>query len=142
MCVVCVCHQVQRRRLVTWMNVCRQGTLDEVMQTSLQISSSLTGSMKASASFLDDHNRWSRIQGDRSCGRWAVGSTRTTTVESVSTKSGLGGGFRSSTSSDDMNISVASGSLVIPPPRRLQRQQVSMKYSSISVIIIEVVNYC
>ena len=115
------------------MNVCRQGTLDEVMQTSLQISSSLTGSMKASASFLDDHNRWSRIQGDRSCGRWAVGSTRTTTVESmslsVSTKSGGGGGlgFRSSVSLEAMtadSTAAMSGSLSLPPPRRIQRQQV------------------
>lgn len=69
--------QVQRRRLVKWASSCKQGVLDEVMQTALQISSSLTGSMKTSASVLDNQNRWSRIQGSRSCGRWAVGSTRT-----------------------------------------------------------------
>ncbi len=76
--------QVQRRRLINWMNHCRQGTLDEVMQTALQVSSSLTGSMKASAASLEDHNRWSRIVGDRSCGRWAVGSTRTSTAITAS----------------------------------------------------------
>lgn len=68
--------QVQRRRVVEWLKSCKQGVLDEVMQTALQVSSSLTGSFKASADILDAQNRWSRIQGDRSVGRWAVGSTR------------------------------------------------------------------
>jgi hypothetical protein len=43
----------------------------------LQVSSSLTGSLKTSAEILDNQNRWSKIQGKRSIGRWAVGSTRT-----------------------------------------------------------------
>ena len=47
------------------------------MQTALQVSSSLTGSFKTSAEVLDNQNRWSHIAGDRSGGRWAVGSTRT-----------------------------------------------------------------
>ena len=81
--------QVQRRKLVTWMNNCKQGILDSVMQTSLQVSSSLTGSMKASAVVLDDQNRWSRISGERSIGRWAVGSTRTVAV-SDPTQAALG----------------------------------------------------
>ena len=62
--------------MVRWLGSCRQGVLDEVMQTALQVSSSLTGSFKTSADILDEGNRWSRIQGDRSVGRWAVGSTR------------------------------------------------------------------
>lgn len=70
--------QVSRRRMTTYLSSCRQGTLDDIMQTVLQVSSSLTGSFKASAALLDNQNRWSRIQGARSCGRWAVGSTRTT----------------------------------------------------------------
>ena len=70
--------QVSRRRITTYLSSCRQGVLDDVMQTVLQVSSSLTGSFKASAASLDNQNRWSRIQGARSCGRWAVGSTRTT----------------------------------------------------------------
>jgi hypothetical protein len=47
----------------------------------LQVSSSLTGSLAASAEVLTDQNRWSKIRGSRSCGRWAVGSTRTGTGE-------------------------------------------------------------
>jgi len=71
--------QVQRRRLLTWLgNSCSQGLLDEIMQTALQLSSSFTGSFRTSALVLNNQNRWSRIQGTRSIGRWAVGSTRTT----------------------------------------------------------------
>jgi hypothetical protein len=69
--------QVTRRRLVNWLRESRQGVLDTVMQTALQVSSSLTGSLKASAEVLDAQNRWCRIKGLRSCGRWAVGSSRT-----------------------------------------------------------------
>lgn len=69
--------QVQRRRLIKWATLCKQGVVDEVMQTALQVSSSLTGSLKTSAEILDNQNRWSKIQGKRSIGRWAVGSTRT-----------------------------------------------------------------
>ena len=78
--------QVMRRRLVNWLADQRQGITDEVMQTALQVSSSLTGSFKASAEVLDSQNRWSRIKGDRSVGRWAVGSTRT--VSNALTTSG------------------------------------------------------
>jgi hypothetical protein len=73
--------------------------------------------MKASASLLEEHNRWSRIHGDRSYGRWAVGSTRTTTASNKNLLK-LSSGVRSSTSSDDVS---AGGE--VPPPRRLQRQQ-------------------
>jgi hypothetical protein len=68
---------VVRRRTINWMLNCKQGICDEIMQTALQISSSLTGSFKTSAEVLDNQNRWSRIMGVRSIGRWAVGSTRT-----------------------------------------------------------------
>lgn len=37
--------QVQRRRIITWLSRCRQGVLDEIMQTVLQVSSSLTGTI-------------------------------------------------------------------------------------------------
>eukprot|EP01033_Poteriospumella_lacustris_P010457 gene10460-7435_t len=95
--------QVNRRRLITWLGQCRQGILDEVMQTVLQVSSSLTGSFKASAAILDDQNRWSRIQGDRSCGRWAVGSTRTTVAEDDKKDGG-------------------DNEFALPPSMKLQRQ--------------------
>jgi hypothetical protein len=86
--------QVQRRRVVEWLKSCKQGILDEVMQTALQVSSSLTGSFKASADILDAQNRWSRIQGDRSVGRWAVGSTRNVaTSTSASSLPELGPGL-------------------------------------------------
>jgi hypothetical protein len=49
--------QVQRRRQIAWASSCRQGQLDEVMQTALQLSSSLTGSLKVSAEILDNQNR-------------------------------------------------------------------------------------
>ena len=98
--------QVQRRRVVKWLANCRQGILDEVMQTALQVSSSLTGSFKASADILDAQNRWSRIQGDRSVGRWAVGSTRnvatsasTNALSDASTP--MGGLMRSTPGSSD-----------------------------------------
>jgi len=74
---------VQRRRLVNWLTGCRQGVLDEVMQFALQISSSVTGSLKTGSEILDKQNRWSRIKGQRSVGRWAVGSTRSTTSASI-----------------------------------------------------------
>jgi len=34
------------------------------------------GTFRTSSEILDAQNRWSRIQGERSIGRWAVGSTR------------------------------------------------------------------
>jgi hypothetical protein len=96
--------QVQRRRVVEWLKGCKQGILDEVMQTALQVSSSLTGSFKASADILDAQNRWSRIQGDRSVGRWAVGSTRNVaTSSSSSALSEIGPGSFKSLSNKDSN---------------------------------------
>ena len=49
------------------------------MQTALQVSTSSTGSLSASDDQLDDANRWARIAGARSGGRYAVGSTRAVT---------------------------------------------------------------
>ena len=71
--------QVQRRRLVTWCRTLKQGVLDDIMQTSLQISASTTGSLRVSAEIVDAQNRWSRLQGPRSVGRYAVASSRTVT---------------------------------------------------------------
>ena len=39
------------------------------------------GTFRASSEILDVQNRWSRIQGDRSVGRWAVGSTRNVDIK-------------------------------------------------------------
>jgi hypothetical protein len=66
------------------MGSCNQGICDEVMQSALQISSSQTGCFKTSATVLDNQNRWSRIMGLRSVGRWAVGSTRTVATSELS----------------------------------------------------------
>ncbi|KAJ1404620.1 hypothetical protein B484DRAFT_219412, partial [Ochromonadaceae sp. CCMP2298] len=102
--------QVVRRRVVLWLGECRQGLLDEVMQTALQAASSLTGSLKASADVLDAHNRWSRIQGDRSVGRWAVGSTRNVAQSETGTDSPKLGLQRQSSFDNDVG-EVADGML-------------------------------
>ena len=75
------------------------------MQTALQVSSSLTGSYRTHADVLDNSNRWSRIMGARSVGRWAVGSRRT---------------INASTSEGSL---AAMGDLPPPPSRpKLKRQ--------------------
>lgn len=71
---------VVRRRLITWPSFKRQSELDEVLQTALQVSSSTTGSLRASAAIVDAANRWSIIAGPHSVGRFAVASTRTVTA--------------------------------------------------------------
>jgi len=68
--------QVQRRMLVGWCKCLRQGDLDRVMQHSLQVSTSTSGSLGTTDDFLSASNRWSRISGIRSIGRYAVSSTR------------------------------------------------------------------
>jgi hypothetical protein len=68
--------QHQKRKLVEWCYELKQGELDKVMQATLQVSTSSTGSLRASAEIIDASNRWSRIQGPRSLGRYAVASTR------------------------------------------------------------------
>ena len=68
---------VTRRRLITWKALERQGVADSVLQTALQVASSTTGSLRASASLVDAANRWSTISGPHSVGRFAVASTRT-----------------------------------------------------------------
>lgn len=71
--------QSQRRRLISWIASKGQKDLDTVMQTALQVSSSLVGSSRSNASpeQLDPTNIWSGLVGGRSQGRWVVGSTRT-----------------------------------------------------------------
>lgn len=118
--------QVQRRRVVEWLKSCKQGVLDEVMQTALQVSSSLTGSFKASADILDAQNRWSRIQGERSVGRWAVGSTRN--VATSASSSSLpdlapSGALRSLSSKD---------SAVTPRPAMLRQQSFNNEVSEVA----------
>lgn len=66
-----------RRSLIVWCAARRQNSLDWVMQISLQVSTSSTGSLRASADVVDQQNRWSRIVGPRSCGRFVVSSVRT-----------------------------------------------------------------
>jgi hypothetical protein len=75
--------QVQRRRLVRFCRTLSQGPLDTCMQTSLQVATSTTGSLRASGQIVEAHNRWARIAGERSVGRFAVGSTRTVAEEDV-----------------------------------------------------------
>jgi len=70
--------QVQRRRLIHWMSNCRQGALDAVMQTAFVVSSSSTGDLKPTDSISVDENRWSKIRGDRSFGRFAIDFSRPT----------------------------------------------------------------
>ena len=69
--------QSSRRRVTTFLQSCPQRVLDDIMQTVVQVSSSLTGSFMANTALFDQNSRWYRIQGARSCGRWAVGSTHT-----------------------------------------------------------------
>jgi hypothetical protein len=70
-----------RRSLIAWCAAQRQASLDWMMQTALQISTSTTGSLRASAAVMDVQNRWSRIAGQRSRGRFVVSSVRTIGVE-------------------------------------------------------------
>ena len=68
---------VVRRRLINFVTRCKQGVTDEIMQTVMQVSSSQLGTLKGQTNELDAQNRWSKIGGLRSVGRWAVASTRT-----------------------------------------------------------------
>jgi len=69
--------QVQRRRLIKFCRGLSQGPLDTCLQSSLQVATSTTGSLRAAGQIVEAHNRWARIAGDRCVGRFAVGSTRT-----------------------------------------------------------------
>lgn len=66
--------QVVRRRLIRWVQCQRQGALDTVLQTALQVSSSTTGSSDVE---IDKSNRWASLAGANAEGRYAVSSTRT-----------------------------------------------------------------
>jgi hypothetical protein len=66
-----------RRHVVAWARTQTQGPVDRVMQTALQVSTSSTGSLRASAEIVEVQNRWSKIKGSTSSGRYAVTSTRT-----------------------------------------------------------------
>ena len=68
---------VQRRALIEFTRNLVQCDLDLMMQGALQVSTSTTGSLRASSEIVDAHNRWSYISGARSIGRFAVASTRT-----------------------------------------------------------------
>ena len=73
-----------RRSVIAWCASQRQAALDWMMQTALQVSTSSTGSLRASAEIVDAQNRWSRITGPRSCGRFVVSSVRTIGVDNSS----------------------------------------------------------
>ena len=66
---------VHRRALIKWCQKQGQHKLDDVMQTSLDISSSMAGAYLTEPK--DHQNRWSKIEGARSVGRFVVASTRT-----------------------------------------------------------------
>lgn len=84
---------VQRRQLIEFTRSLVQHEFDHVLQSALQVSTSTTGSLRASFEVVDAHNRWSFIGGIRSLGRFCVASTRTanrvedSTGELVRTKS-------------------------------------------------------
>lgn len=90
------------------------------MQTALQVSSSLTGSYRVHADVLDNQNRWSRIMGDRSIGRWAVGSTRTvnasTSTNNLSAQNLVAIGDGKVEDDDDDDLDEPG------PPRGMKRQ--------------------
>lgn len=67
---------VQRRRLVEFSRTLVQYDFDEVLQCALQVSTSTTGSLRASTDMVAAANRWNYLKGDRSIGRFAVGSQR------------------------------------------------------------------
>lgn len=54
----------------------QQYDFDEVLQCALQVSTSTTGSLRASSDMVAAANRWSYLKGARSIGRFAVGSQR------------------------------------------------------------------
>ena len=70
-----------RHSLVGWAGTQKQGPIDRVMQTALQVSTSSTGSLRVSADVINSQNRWSRIRGRTSPGRFAISSTRTIAVQ-------------------------------------------------------------
>jgi len=70
-----------RRSVIAWCSSQRQAALDWMMQTALQVSTSSTGSLRASAEIVHAQNRWSRISGPRSCGRFVVSSVRTIGID-------------------------------------------------------------
>ena len=65
---------VQRLRLVAWTASLRQGPLDAVLQSTLEISSDPAGAFVAHP--RDTQNRWSKLAGTRSAGRFTVAGTR------------------------------------------------------------------
>ena len=78
-----------RRQIVVWAKEQTQGPVDRVMQTALQVSTSSTGSLRASAEIVEVQNRWSKIKGKTSSGRYAVTSTRTIAMEDEEDKNAL-----------------------------------------------------
>ena len=62
---------------MAWCRGRLQHELDEVMQNVLAVSTSTTGSLRDGEDIVESQNRWATIKGDRSVGRFAVGSTRT-----------------------------------------------------------------
>lgn len=65
-----------------------------------------SGTFRASSEILDVQNRWSRIQGDRSVGRWAVGSTRNVDIKHSSSDN------QSHSSTNSMNTLINSSNSV------------------------------
>ena len=68
--------QHTRRALIGHARGRAQYALDALLQSALEVATSATGSLRASGDVVDATNRWSRIAGERSGGRFTVGSTR------------------------------------------------------------------
>ena len=109
--------QVTRRKIVDWVHDQKQGTLDEVLQTAMQVSSSTTGSMHMIKDNITGSNRWARIAGPG--GRYAVSSTR-----KIDAKSGTDIEKEGSLDKDD--------SQSLPPPRAVTRS--SSMFSTVGVV--------
>eukprot|EP00808_Paulinella_micropora_P008730 g77250.t1 len=113
---------VQRRRLLRFHGALSQGPLDNVLQEVLQVSSSTTGALRASAEVVDANNKWSRIAGPRSFGRYAVGSTRSVGPEEGGKEEK---GDNAKVESKGKGEAKTDESF-LPPPLALARQQSSM----------------
>ena len=134
-----------RRHLVEWTQTQTQGPVDRVMQTALQVSTSSTGSLRASAEIVEVQNRWSKIKGRTSAGRYAVTSTRTIAMEEeneetngLSTLRGTSDGSirsLSSNSNQSQAASHSSGSNTNAPPQMFTKSKKLLRQPSENSVV-------
>eukprot|EP00457_Paulinella_chromatophora_P000002 gb/GEZN01000002.1/.p1 GENE.gb/GEZN01000002.1/~~gb/GEZN01000002.1/.p1 ORF type:complete len:6816 (+),score=1425.09 gb/GEZN01000002.1/:114-20561(+) len=114
---------VQRRRLLRYHGELSQGSLDAVLQEVLQVSSSTTGALRASAEVVDANNKWSRIAGPRSFGRYAVGATRSVGSEESKDAVAEGDASQAVTSGAEGEGGGTASSSMPRGPLKVTRQQ-------------------